>query len=84
MLMCARTWQGLFAAGCIGEGNFGFLQKIQWARAARTDKGVHALGNCVSARLLLEDDVDPVSLFFPHEVELCHMFLVTSWRRVCD
>ena len=63
-----RTRQGLFAAGCIGEGNFGFPQKIQWARAARTDKGVHALGNCVSVRLLLEDDVDPVG-FLPMNVE---------------
>jgi hypothetical protein len=64
-----RKRQGLFAAGCIGEGNFGFPQKIQWARAARTDKGVHALGNCVSVRLLLEDDVDPVG-FPPMNVEL--------------
>ena len=30
------------------------MDKIGWSRAARTDKGVHAIYNCVSCKLTLE------------------------------
>ena len=43
--------KALFLAGGLQESNFGNLQKIQWTRAARTDKGVHANGQCCSMRL---------------------------------
>jgi len=41
----------LFLAGGIIEKNFGNIQKINWSRTARTDKGVHALAQCCSMKL---------------------------------
>ena len=35
--------------------------KVHWSRAARTDKGVHALGNVVSLKLMCPADVDMVA-----------------------
>ena len=43
--------RALFLAGGIQESNFGFLQKLSWSRAARTDKGVHASAQCCAMRL---------------------------------
>jgi hypothetical protein len=40
----AQLEKALFLAGCFNENNYGHLQKLQWTRAARTDRGVHALG----------------------------------------
>lgn len=45
----ARTIEGelekaLFRAGAIAEQDLGDMRKIDWMRAARTDKGVSALG----------------------------------------
>lgn len=44
----------LHAAGAISDDNLGALEKIQWQVAARTDRGVSAAGNLVSAKLLLD------------------------------
>ena len=43
-------------AGGISDENFGILQKISWSRAGRTDKGVHALGQIISVKLVLSPD----------------------------
>eukprot|EP00511_Aplanochytrium_stocchinoi_P001700 CAMPEP_0204829700 /NCGR_PEP_ID=MMETSP1346-20131115/8001_1 /ASSEMBLY_ACC=CAM_ASM_000771 /TAXON_ID=215587 /ORGANISM="Aplanochytrium stocchinoi, Strain GSBS06" /LENGTH=444 /DNA_ID=CAMNT_0051959707 /DNA_START=63 /DNA_END=1397 /DNA_ORIENTATION=+ len=40
--------------GVILGSNQHDLQKISWSRAARTDKGVHALGQCVALKLCLK------------------------------
>ena len=50
----ARTIEGelekaLFRAGAIAEGDLGDMWKIDWMRAARTDKGVSAMGQVRSA-----------------------------------
>jgi tRNA pseudouridine(38-40) synthase len=45
--------RALFEAGYVKESNFGDLDKIGWARCSRTDKGVHAARNVVSAKLEL-------------------------------
>lgn len=51
--------KALFDAGYIRESNFGDLDKIGWARCSRTDKGVHAARNVVSAKLeLWVDDME--------------------------
>eukprot|EP00873_Tetraselmis_striata_P042527 jgi/Tetstr1/462791/TSEL_007742.t1 len=47
-LMAAMT-----KAGAISEQNADSYEKIQWKRAARTDKGVSAIGNVVSLRMIL-------------------------------
>jgi tRNA pseudouridine38-40 synthase len=43
--------RALLLCGAIQECNYGHLQKISWTRAARTDKGVHAVGQCCSMKL---------------------------------
>ena len=43
-------------AGGISAENFGTLQKVSWSRAGRTDKGVHALGQIISVKLIIEPD----------------------------
>eukprot|EP01116_Phalansterium_solitarium_P013344 TRINITY_DN30720_c0_g1_i1.p1 TRINITY_DN30720_c0_g1~~TRINITY_DN30720_c0_g1_i1.p1 ORF type:complete len:564 (+),score=223.26 TRINITY_DN30720_c0_g1_i1:48-1739(+) len=48
--------KALFAAGCISKLNMGNLNKIGWVRAARTDKGVHAVGNVSSLKMLMAAD----------------------------
>lgn len=40
-------------AGGIAKEHFGCLQRLQWTRAARTDRGVHAVCNVVSLKLSL-------------------------------
>lgn len=43
-------------AGAISPENGDDLKKNGFMRAARTDKGVHAAGNVISAKLIIEDD----------------------------
>jgi tRNA pseudouridine38-40 synthase len=43
----------LHRVGAISDDNFGTLQKVSWSRAGRTDKGVHALGQIVSLKMVL-------------------------------
>jgi tRNA U38,U39,U40 pseudouridine synthase TruA len=50
----ACVLQALFDAGYIRESNYGDLDKIGWARCSRTDKGVHAARNVLSAKLELK------------------------------
>lgn len=50
--------KALFLGGLFEEPNYGRVQKLQWTRSARTDRGVHALGQCCSMRLYFP--VDPV------------------------
>ena len=52
--------KALFAAGAIDPRNMERLQKIAWMRCARTDKGVHAVGQIVSAKVN-----SSISLSFP-------------------
>ena len=46
----------LHKAGGISDDNYGTLQKISWSRAGRTDKGVHAVGQLISVKLILSPD----------------------------
>lgn len=48
--------KALHASGGISEDNFGSLQKISWSRSGRTDKGVHALGQIISCKLILNPE----------------------------
>ena len=45
--------EALHKAGAISDDNRGTLQKISWSRSGRTDKGVHALGQVISCKLIL-------------------------------
>jgi tRNA pseudouridine38-40 synthase len=41
-------------AGGISQDNAGDFTKVQWTRAARTDKGVSAVGQCIALRMVLD------------------------------
>jgi tRNA pseudouridine38-40 synthase len=43
-------------AGGITAKNMDSIRKIKWVRAARTDKGVHAAGNCLSLMMIMPQD----------------------------
>eukprot|EP00300_Choanocystis_sp_HF-7_P033318 c45638_g1_i1.p1 GENE.c45638_g1_i1~~c45638_g1_i1.p1 ORF type:complete len:511 (+),score=127.77 c45638_g1_i1:28-1533(+) len=53
--------KALHAANCISNDNYGDLSKVGWSRAARTDKGVHATGQVVCAKLQMETSEEEVA-----------------------
>lgn len=72
-------------AGLISEANKNSLSKIGWMRAARTDKGVSAAGQCISAKLECEVDnatdttlVDSINNHLPRDIQVYGMLKVTS------
>lgn len=81
--------RALHAAGAISDDNLGFLEKIKWQVAARTDRGVSAAGNLVSAKLLFqreeqdqgdafEKTVCRVNAELPDDVRIFEMKYVTN------
>ncbi|KAG7389054.1 hypothetical protein PHYPSEUDO_011323 [Phytophthora pseudosyringae] len=78
----AELERALFEAGGIAESNYGFLQKIGWSRAARTDKGVHAAGQLLTAKLHVGDDlpafVAKANAALPEDIRITHMVTVTK------
>ncbi|CAI5702203.1 hypothetical protein KXD40_002659 [Peronospora effusa] len=87
----AELERALFEAGGIAETNYGFLQKIGWSRAARTDKGVHAAGQLISVKLHVGDDVSAfvakVNAALPQDIQVMQMVTVTknfNAKLTCD
>ncbi|KAG2945035.1 hypothetical protein PC117_g8780 [Phytophthora cactorum] len=78
----AELERALFEAGGIAESNYGYLQKIGWSRAARTDKGVHAAGQLLTAKLHVGDDIAAfiakVNAALPEDIRVMHMVTVTK------
>lgn len=76
----AELERALFEAGGIAKDNYGFLQKIGWSRAARTDKGVHAAGQLVGAKLQVGDDIAAfvarVNAALPEDIRVMQMVTV--------
>lgn len=77
--------KALFLAGGIVEANFGNLQKVQWSRAARTDRGVHALAQCCGTKLIcpIELDkreifIDQINSFLPIDIRVIALTKVTK------
>lgn len=50
-----EIWDHLILNGYVSKDNALDLKKVGWQRCARTDKGVHALGNLVSFKILLQE-----------------------------
>ena len=70
-------------AGVIRESNQDDLHKVKWTRAARTDKGVHALGQVVGLKVLLAEGKEDafmaaVNAALPRKVEVFDCIRVTS------
>ncbi|SCU98075.1 LADA_0H10418g1_1 [Lachancea dasiensis] len=51
----AELFKAFVEAGAISQANSTDLKKSGFMRAARTDKGVHAGGNVISLKLIIED-----------------------------
>ena len=49
-------FKGFVAAGAISKANADDPKKSSFVRCARTDKGVHAAGNIISLKLIVEDE----------------------------
>ena len=49
-------FKAFVAAGAISKANADDPKKSSFVRCARTDKGVHAAGNVISLKLIVEDD----------------------------
>lgn len=52
----ADLFKAFVAAGAISKANADDPKKSSLIRCARTDKGVHAAGNVISLKLIIEDD----------------------------
>eukprot|EP00958_Prasinococcus_capsulatus_P022480 scaffold3166_cov399-Prasinococcus_capsulatus_cf.AAC.26 len=68
----AELEQALNKAGGISDQNFGEPSKVQWARAARTDKGVSALCQVVSLNMVCyhADIVDRINSNLPEQIRV--------------
>eukprot|EP00879_Flechtneria_rotunda_P024275 GHRR01025727.1.p1 GENE.GHRR01025727.1~~GHRR01025727.1.p1 ORF type:complete len:494 (+),score=222.50 GHRR01025727.1:219-1700(+) len=80
----------LVKAGAISEQNAGSFVKIHWSRAARTDKGVSAACQVVSAKLMLEPKgtlVERINAQLPQQIHVLGFQRTTEGfdaRKFCD
>ncbi|KAK4180184.1 pseudouridine synthase [Triangularia setosa] len=60
------------AAGAISKANADDPKKSSLVRCARTDKGVHAAGNVLSLKLIVEDEniVDQINSHLPEQIRI--------------
>jgi tRNA pseudouridine38-40 synthase len=60
------------AAGAISKANADDPKKSSLVRCARTDKGVHAAGNVLSLKLIVEDEdiVDKINQHLPEQIRI--------------
>lgn len=65
--------------------------QVGWSRAARTDKGVHAAGQMLTAKLQVGDDISAfvakVNAALPADIRVMHMVTVTknfNAKMACD
>ena len=67
-----ELFQAFVAAGAISKDNLTDLMKNGFQRAARTDKGVHAAGNVVSLKLIIEDKdvVEKINAHLPPHIRV--------------
>ncbi|EOA35121.1 hypothetical protein CARUB_v10020242mg [Capsella rubella] len=90
----AKTIEGeleeaLFHAGAVTESNRGKPKQYDFARSARTDKGVSAVGQVVSGRFCVDPPgfVDRLNSNLPNQIRVFGYKLVTpsfSSKKSCD
>lgn len=68
----AEIFKALVAAGAISPENSNDLKKNGFMRAARTDKGVHAAGNVISCKLIIEDEdiMEKINSHLPEKIRV--------------
>ncbi|KAJ6399677.1 hypothetical protein OIU77_020267 [Salix suchowensis] len=70
--------EALFHAGAVPENDRGIPKRYDWARSARTDKGVSAVGQVVSGRFY----IDPPGLVERLHSNLSPQFRIFGYKRV--
>ena len=74
----------LYEGGFISECNYGCIQKIDWMRASRTDKGVSAVMNVISVKLhkypdLNENDMkNKINNLLPKDIKIFRFIEVSD------
>ncbi|KAH0490688.1 hypothetical protein TgHK011_002145 [Trichoderma gracile] len=65
-------FQAFIKAGAISKANADDPRKSSLARCARTDKGVHAAGNVISLKLIIEEEdiVDKINEALPAQIRV--------------
>lgn len=65
-------FQAFIDAGAISKANADDPRKSSLARCARTDKGVHAAGNVISLKLIIEEDdvVEKINARLPEQIRV--------------
>ncbi|KAH6693457.1 tRNA pseudouridine synthase A [Plectosphaerella plurivora] len=65
-------FKAFIAAGAISKANADDPKKSSLARCARTDKGVHAAGNVISLKLIIEDEdiVEKINANLPEQIRV--------------
>lgn len=65
-------FQAFIKAGAISKANADDPRKSSLARCARTDKGVHAAGNVISLKLIIEDEdiVEKINEALPPQIRV--------------
>ncbi|EGV62760.1 tRNA pseudouridine synthase 1 [Yamadazyma tenuis] len=67
-----ELFQAFINAGAISQENSNDLKKNGFMRAARTDKGVHAAGNVISCKLIIEDEdiLQKINKALPEQIRI--------------
>ena len=65
-------FQAFIKAGAISKANADDPKKSSFVRCARTDKGVHAAGNVISLKLIIEDEqiVEKINQHLPAQIRV--------------
>ncbi|KAJ1928010.1 tRNA pseudouridine synthase 1 [Tieghemiomyces parasiticus] len=84
-----ELFQGLVKAGAVSQANADSYKKISLGRAARTDKGVHAAGQVVSCKIIVEDPdiVTKINAALPPAIRVWNYARVVGSfdpRKACD
>lgn len=68
----ADLFQAFVAAGAISKANADDPKKSSLVRCARTDKGVHAAGNVISLKLIIEDEdiIEKINASLPKQIRI--------------
>ncbi|KAJ8772527.1 hypothetical protein K2173_027704 [Erythroxylum novogranatense] len=90
----AKTIEGdleeaLFHSGAVPEQDRGNPKRYDWARSARTDKGVSAVGQVVSGRFYIDPPglVERLNSFLPYQIRIFGYKRVTASynaKKFCD
>ncbi|KAF9922695.1 tRNA pseudouridine synthase 1 [Linnemannia zychae] len=65
-------FKAMIEAGAVSKDNADDIKKVSMMRSARTDKGVHAAGNVVSLKMIvdIEDVIGKINSHLPEQIRL--------------